>query len=186
MADCEIIERAEQFMRLREECVRTKHTFQLYLHKFAEDFQEAIVHKQMRARLMQAFPLPTDLNDKEQTSSPAAKIGEVSSVSDGCKQIFRNLALRYHPDKPGGDADLFMRAERAYKEQNILELVLCGRFSLTRSQLENVTLVIDSAMTTQQHAIDSMKASLAWAWCTAAESHQRLLYHKIVDTIVSG
>lgn len=32
------------------------------------------------------------------------------------KQAYRRLALRYHPDRPGGSADAFNRVERAYND----------------------------------------------------------------------
>ena len=37
-----------------------------------------------------------------------------SASKDDVKKAFRKMAHKYHPDKPGGDAEKFKRASEAY------------------------------------------------------------------------
>ena len=56
-----------------------------------------------------------DMNDIH----PVFKIKKSSSQED-FKKIYRKLILKFHPDKPGGDEDKFIKIHNAYQNLNFV------------------------------------------------------------------
>ncbi len=90
---------------------------------------------------------------------------ETSKPNKLVNDVFKKLSTKLHPDKKGGDKELFQRANKARQSNNISELLdLAREIEMSIEESEDMIPILKDKNTNIQQQIDSMEKSLAWQW----------------------
>ena len=109
---------------------------------FHKDFSEIIPESEKRQY-------------KNQKSTPNKLVNDV----------FKKLSTKLHPDKKGGDKELFQRANQARQKNNISELLDIAReVDMNIEESIEMIPILKEKNTLIQQQIDGMEKSLAWQW----------------------
>ena len=107
----------------------------------------------------------------------APKAGESQAIdsSEACKEYYRKLSLRYHPDKVGGDGVLFQKISQLYEDQK--EEILKR---LVESTDAEYTLRLISVEDLQKE-INKNTDTYYWNWATGNETSKMFAESMFTD-----
>lgn len=83
---------------------------------------------------------------------------------DHIKKLYKKLSIKTHPDK-GGDKEHFQKISRAYKSNNLFELLYyAGNYDVEVDITPTDERVIEENISVMENEITHMKSTLIWAW----------------------
>ena len=112
-------------------------------------------------------------NKKELQNIPQKEPEEEKETKDEerdpeLKKIYRKVVEKSHPDKVGSDlyADVFSKATKAYKDNNIAELIFSAISLGIEIDFPNEKFLIDlqSEISNLEKTLHTKSASFAWLW----------------------
>ena len=155
---------------LQYELMETKIIYKNSLRKFHQDFSQDISEQ----------PEP---EDKVDTKDPYEQI-ETEVSEDTMKKVYRKVANKVHPDKKGGDKEMFQLAATANKNKDFGQLLEMADELEIDIELSNE--LIDE-MNKQCNAvvnnINTIKTTTAWTWAHCHEQEREGLRQYILSTI---
>ena len=116
---------------------------------------------------------------------------ETSKPNKLVNDVFKKLSTKLHPDKKGGDKELFQRANKARQSNNISELLdLAREIEMSIEESEDMIPILKDKNTNIQQQIDGMEKSLAWQWYHMNKEERikkdyLILYVRIIQKISS-
>lgn len=129
---------------LEEQFIRMKHAY--YVKKFEVYRTEFTQKLSQEGRLYYRYE--TDVDSCE-TCDGSLSEDELTELKD----LYKELALKYHPDKNPDDRDLFIEVDKAYKAKDLEKL----------KQIKN-GITNDSTLTGMLAEIKWIETRLAWKW----------------------
>ena len=109
-----------------------------------------------------------DENQDEEYSEEDKKWDEVLS------KLYKKLSLKTHPDKHGGDNELFIEMLDAYKSKNALVLIkMCNKFNIEVVLTDDILSYVEKDIHTIETKINELQHHLCWLWCNADEETKK-------------
>lgn len=109
-----------------------------------------------------------DTIESEEYSEEDKKWDEVLS------KLYKKLSLKTHPDKHGGNSELFIEMLDAYKSKNALVLIkLCHRFDIAFVLTDDILSYVEKDINTIESKINELQHHLCWLWCNADEEAKK-------------
>lgn len=106
--------------------------------------------------------------ESEEYSEEDKKWDEVLS------KLYKKLSLKTHPDKHGGNSELFIEMLDAYKSKNALVLIkLCHRFDIAFVLTDDILSYVEKDINTIESKINELQHHLCWLWCNADEEAKK-------------
>jgi hypothetical protein len=85
-------------------------------------------------------------------------------------KLYKKLSLKTHPDKHGGNNELFIEVLNAYKSKNILKLIrLAKEFNIDYVLSDEIVTYIEEDITKIESKIHELQHHVCWLWCNADE-----------------
>jgi hypothetical protein len=107
-------------------------------------------------------------NQDEEYSEEDKKWDEVLS------KLYKKLSLKTHPDKHGGNNELFIEMLDAYKSKNALVLIkMCNRFNIEVVLTNDIITFIEKDILTLETKINELQHHLCWLWCNSDEETKK-------------
>lgn len=150
-----------EYEYLELELTTTIYQFEIYRKKFLEEFYEG--HNE------EIKPKTETIQEPEPEPEP-----EPSPI---LKKLYKILSLKTHPDKTGGDNNIFVDVKKAYNEGNIFKLLnIATKLNIelndvTHNRLELYEVKIKET----RDQIENYKKRTAWVWAFANDEMKEMI-----------
>ena len=99
--------------------------------------------------------------------------------SEQVRKLYKKLSIKTHPDK-GGDKEDFQRVSRAYKSNNIFELLyFAGEYDVDIEITPVEERIVETNIKDMEHEINHIKSTLAWAWAVGDNNSRKNIIQQI-------
>ena len=121
---------------------------------------------------------PTSTNTTEETPevpiSPPQENETVESQPEDLKKIWRQIAMKTHPDKTGGDprlTELYKKASDAYNEKKYDEIIeVAIELGLELENMsDEVTKLLEKRVEELEKKLQGLQLNVLWEWASAGE-----------------
>ena len=155
---------------LQLELMETKIIYKNSMERFRVDFSKEIEPDE-------------SVKQAQDTKDPYEEI-QTDVSSDTMKKVYRKVANKVHPDKKGGDEEMFKIAAKANKNKDFgallemadeLEIDIELSNELINEMTKQCTAVIQN--------ITSMKTTTAWTWAHSKPQERESLRLYILETL---
>src|SRR5210317_1584281 len=155
---------------LQLELMETKIIYKNSMERFRVDFSKEIEPDE-------------SVKQAQDTKDPYEEI-QTDVSEDTMKKVYRKVANKVHPDKKGGDEEMFKIAANANKNKDFGALLEMADELEIDIELSNELI---NEMTKQCKAvvdnITKMKTTMAWTWAHSKEQEREGLKESILSTI---
>lgn len=169
-----------QYEYLQTELSETEYLFNIYNKKFLEECYGEI----QKPKIIIPQPVSeghSENNSKNESPSEEHSPDHLEDRSEETeddiqlKKIYRVLSLKTHPDKKNGDKKAFLEVNEAYKEKNILKLIIyASKYNIDIGPFfEKGMNLFEKNISEMKEKIENFKKTLAWHWCHATEEQKQ-------------
>lgn len=89
-------------------------------------------------------------------------------------KLYKKLSLKTHPDKHGGNSEIFIEMINAYQTKNALVLIkLCNKFNIEFVLTDELISYIENNISTIESTINELQHHLCWLWCNADDEAKK-------------
>jgi hypothetical protein len=181
-----------QYEYLQSEYEETEYLFEQYKSEFYKECPRVSVKKEgdtaEEAQPQSNNSEKEDEKEEKEDNETEAQPEPDTPASKILTKLYRKLSLKTHPDKLKGNTEHFQTVSKAFKEKDILKLLmLCKTYDVdvdfdnecAGALIENAE-IFDAAINSITNKISEMKKTLAWNWAFADDTlkqRYRELYH---------
>lgn len=95
------------------------------------------------------------------------------------KKLYKKLSIKTHPDK-GGNKEDFQKISRAYKTNNVFELIyFAGEYDIDIEITPVEERIVEENIHNMEHEINHIKSTLAWAWAVGDNNSKKQIIQQI-------
>ena len=89
-------------------------------------------------------------------------------------KLYKKLSLKTHPDKHGGNNELFIEVLNAYKTKNVLKLIkLSNTYKINYILSDDIVAYVEKDINKIEAKIDELQHHVCWLWCNASEEEKK-------------
>lgn len=119
-------------------------------------------------------------SEKNEAQEPPVDSFQSPDTSDDIKKIWKQIAVKTHPDRTGNDADLteiYKRSLSAYNNANYEELIeIALQLFIKIEFLSEATIeLLESRAKTLEKNLDEIKNNVLWSWAEAPEEKKAVI-----------
>lgn len=122
----------------------------------------------------------TDIKDDEKNKDETdIKDDEISENEDPIlneilNKLYKKLSLKTHPDKHGGNNELFIEMLDAYKKKNMLKLIkMSHKLDIDYVLSDILISYIEKDISDLENKINELQHHVCWLWCNADENTKK-------------
>ena len=89
-------------------------------------------------------------------------------------KLYKKLSLKTHPDKHGGNNELFIELLNAYNTKNILKLIkMAHKLEIDYVLSDLLISYFEKDISKLENKINELQHHVCWLWCNADEDTKK-------------
>ena len=126
-------------------------------------------------KLEETLPQETPIiEEPDLESNISEQLGLDDNVKEILNKLYKKLSLKTHPDKHGGNNELFIDVLNAFKSNNVLKLIrLANKYNIEVVISEEIINYIEKDIAKIESKINELQHHVCWLWNSASEDEKK-------------
>ena len=98
------------------------------------------------------------------------------------KKLYKSLATKTHPDKMGGDHEVFQNVKDAYEKQDLAEMLeMAGTYGVKYEMDDDDVEILEKNLRKLKTEIDKIKDTIGWLWGTGTTEDRKFCVSRVEE-----
>ena len=126
--------------------------------------------------------LTEDIEDKVVETLPEKK--SFHAAEHITNKLFKEIAVKTHPDKSKRDDEVFIRANKANEVNNLSELLdIANELNIETDKYIDDEIMLEQHSSELMTRINQIQAQVAWIWFHAQDNDRGIMRQRIIQLL---